>query len=97
MKKLVVMPEVSSCSAADCVYNAAGACHAKAITVGSLNPDCDTYMASATHARNIQVVAGVGACKVTTCQLNQDFECTAESIRVGFASNQVRCLTFQAR
>jgi hypothetical protein len=99
MKKLVIeMPEVSSCSAADCIYNAKGACHAKAITVGnSINPDCDTYMPSEAHARNLQIMAGVGACKVTNCQFNQDFECTADGIRVGFASDQVRCLTFRSR
>jgi hypothetical protein len=54
-------------------------------------------MASEAHARNLQIMAGVGACKVTNCQFNQDFECTAESIRVGFASEQVRCLTFRSR
>jgi hypothetical protein len=80
------------------LYNADGACHAKAITVGNtINPDCDTYLVSAAHAGNVRIVAGVGACKVTGCQFNQDFECTAESIKVGFASDQIRCLTFQSK
>jgi hypothetical protein len=100
MKRLVIeMPEVLRCAASQCLYNTNGACHAKAITVGNaLSPDCDTFLDSKVHARNIQLHAGVGACKVSGCRYNQDFECTAgNGIEVGFASSQVRCLTFEPR
>lgn len=97
MKKLPVqMTEVQSCSVTSCAYNANSACHAKAITIGDeRTPECDTFFASITHARDVGVTAGVGACKVAGCQFNKDFECTAGNIRVGTSGNCVCCLTYQ--
>jgi hypothetical protein len=97
MKTLrVEMPEVRDCSAKSCAYNTSGACHAKAITVGnSATPGCATFFEVNAHVGNVQLQAGVGACKVVGCRFNKDFECTAESISVGVAGNGVRCMTFQ--
>jgi hypothetical protein len=92
------IPLVEQCVVTDCVYNINKGCHARAITVGdATNPDCDTYMGSSNHAKPTQVKAGVGACKVTGCTHNDDFECMAEHINVGYRGSSVHCLTFMKR
>lgn len=89
------MSQISKCSMKDCGYNVNENCHAKAITVGDYsNPGCDTYFANQFHVKETQLSAGVGACKVETCQFNKDFECTSESISVGMKKGKVNCLTF---
>lgn len=94
MKMTIEMPKVMECEAEECVYNREGDCHARAITVGDGDtPACDTYMGADRHA-NRREEAGVGACKVTGCRHNSDFECIADSILVGRMSNQAQCQTF---
>ena len=96
----IQMPVVSQCSVSDCAYNTNNGCHARAITVGdTVRPGCDTYfsMPGSTHSKAGQRTAGVGACKVSSCQFNEDFECVAEEIAVGHASNEINCLTYQSR
>lgn len=94
-KMSIEMPTVSKCSVEGCGYNNGGACHAKAITVGDYeNPGCDTFLDSKVHAKNKKRIAGVGACKVSACKHNQDFECTANNISVGFNGGKINCLTF---
>ena len=72
MKKMAIeMPVVTSCQIENCGYNVAKKCHAKAITVGdSFDPECDTFLESNLHIREIRRTAGVGACKVTACRFN---------------------------
>ncbi|MCG8428636.1 MAG: DUF1540 domain-containing protein [Chromatiales bacterium] len=98
MKITIEMPSVSSCTVTDCAYNSGSACHARAITIGDgVHPGCDTFFGGAgTHTKN-QAVAGVGACKVTSCRHNEDFECMTDNIVVGFAGNSVNCMTFESR
>jgi hypothetical protein len=92
------MPAVSACSASECVYNAEGGCHAKAITVGDgVHPGCDTFLHARKHAREQQRTSGVGACKVSGCTHNQDYECMADGIDVGMQGGSVQCLTFSTR
>jgi len=89
------MPVVAECSAAACVYNAEGRCHAKAITIGDgMHPACDTFMDADRHARDRQRISGVGACKVSICRHNEDYECAADNIAVGPEGGHVQCLTF---
>lgn len=91
MKK---MPRVSACSIGECAYNVSKACHAIAITIGEGNrPMCDTFFESLTRG-GAKDTAGVGACKVTTCRHNKEFECSAPDIRIGDLMNQGNCLTF---
>lgn len=93
------MPKVSDCSVTDCAYNKAKECHALAITVGE-DPDepvCDTFFASSTHGGIKEAAAGVGACKAADCQYNEDYECTAAAIQVGYQGDQPDCLTFEIR
>ena len=99
MKAVTIeMPQVLKCAAAKCAYNTSGACHAKAITIGDqINPDCDTFFSANAHTKNEHILAGVGACKVGACKFNKDYECTADSIRVGFSGENVQCLTYQSR
>lgn len=100
MKRIPIeMPIVRECSVTECTYNTDTSCHAKAITVGSnVHPDCDTYFStSATHTRARERTAGVGACKMSDCSFNDDFECVAEEIRVGYRMERINCLTYAHR
>ncbi len=97
-KVTIEMPLVSECSVTECAYNVSKNCHARAITVGdSVHPGCDTFMPESRHVKMTQTVAGIGACKTTTCKFNEDFECMTESIRVGMVRNEVNCMTFAMR
>jgi len=100
MHKITIeMPEVARCEVSECAYNLGKACHAKAITVGyGETPGCDTYMRSGQHVSNTtDLVAGVGACKVSGCRYNRDLECTADQITVGYVGSEIRCLTYSPR
>jgi hypothetical protein len=43
------------------------------------------------------MTAGVGACKVSGCLNNSDYECDAPNIHVGMKGGTPDCLTFMAR
>ncbi|MEW5250182.1 DUF1540 domain-containing protein [Microbulbifer sp. 2201CG32-9] len=88
------MPEVAQCAAIQCAYNSDHNCHARAITIGGdANPGCDTYFANSSHTLSSRA-AGVGACKVTSCSHNDDFECSADSILMDTNGTSVRCMTY---
>lgn len=98
MRITVEMPVVAECVVAECAYNVNKGCHARAITIGDgTHPGCDTYMGSAGHTRRAQMTAGVGACKISGCKFNDDFECMADSINVGYQGTMVHCLTYFPR
>lgn len=102
MKKMSIeMPVVMACSVSKCAYNRDTACHARAITVGSkVHPDCDTYFSlsgAESHSKSRQRQAGVGACKMSNCQHNDDYECVANDIVVGQVMNRINCLTYSQR
>ncbi|PRP93522.1 DUF1540 domain-containing protein [Enhygromyxa salina] len=95
MKVALELPIVSACDAQRCAYNAAGGCHARAISVGDgAHAACDTFFPSNCRVTSTQVQAGVGACTMRTCRHNVDYECTAEAIRVGVHADHADCLTF---
>jgi hypothetical protein len=93
------MPKVSGCSVTDCAYNTNRACHALAITVGEdpSDPTCDTFFKSSTHGGVKDQIAGVGACKASDCDYNEQFECQAPGIEVGMKGSEPDCLTFQTK
>lgn len=95
----IEMPIVKECVVTECTYNTNTACHARAITVGAnVHPACDTYFStSADHTKAKERIAGVGACKMSDCSFNDDFECVAEEIRVGYRMERVDCLTYAHR
>ena len=98
MKITIDMPVVSECTVTDCAYNVNAACHARAITIGDgLHPGCDTFLGGASSHTKSGRTAGVGACKVIGCTHNDDFECMAPRVTVGFKGNSVDCLTFASR
>ena len=99
MKLTIDMPQVTKCSVAKCAYNVDQACHARAITVGdAANARCDTYFDGPTaHIRETKRVAGVGACKVSVCRYNDDFECIASGVSVDYSQNAAICHTFSPR
>lgn len=96
MKISIDMPQVQSCAIVDCAYNVSENCHARAITIGDgMHPGCDTaFLDAPMRANNKKRIAGVGACKVTSCMFNDDLECNAENINVGLISNSINCMTF---
>jgi len=97
MEITLEMPMIESCNVSECTYNLNSACHAKAITIGDgKTPGCDTYMHASKHVRNASLCAGVGACKVSGCQHNSDFECSAERIEVASCGGGVFCTTYEA-
>lgn len=92
------MPLIKKCDVAECVYNVQSDCHAKAITIGDgVHPGCDTFMKGSGHVRSSGIKAGVGACKVSGCSHNTDFECNADSINVSRQSGMVHCMTYMPR
>ena len=98
IKMTIDMPVVAECTVTECAYNTGKCCHARAITVGDgVHPGCDTFLAAAPHTRATQGSAGVGACKITACRYNDDYECMTDRIAVGHAGAAVSCLTYQQR
>lgn len=93
------MPNVKACAVTECAYNANKLCHARAITVGDgTHPMCDTYFKSpGGRSHDIAIMAGVGACKISACQFNQDFECQAAGVDVGKHQGHADCITFLPR
>lgn len=96
----VEMPAVTGCSIPDCAYNTESACHARAITVGNaLRPECDTFFSMAQsgqeHTKAVQRQAGIGACKISDCSFNDDFECAAEGVSIGIKDGLVSCMTYE--
>ena len=91
------MSKVTLCDATDCSYNRDRKCHALAITVGEVEPCCDTYFQAQGKGGAADMIGGVGACKVQNCVFNKEFECSAGSIKVGIPSGHPDCITFKAR
>lgn len=97
----VIMPVVQNCSVTRCAYNNENTCHAKAITVGDGQcPGCDTFLDMpdpSTHTAQPGCTAGVGACKVSSCQFNTDYACTADNITVAIPGKRALCATYASR
>ncbi|ALP54864.1 hypothetical protein Tel_12515 [Candidatus Tenderia electrophaga] len=89
------IPEVRACDESRCAYNVEQSCHARAVTIGDDDkPMCDTFFSSSRHAHNTKQTAGVGACKISGCRHNDDFECQADHIDIQTPNGQARCMTF---
>ncbi len=99
MKKITIeMPTVTKCMVTQCAYNASSNCHARAITIGdSIHPGCDTFVSGSRHTRQINQIAGIGACKTSGCKFNDDLECMADGVQIGMLRNEANCTTFAAR
>lgn len=97
----IIMPLVKECSVSACGFNAKDGCHAKAITVGGgTNPGCDTFFNvpdTSAHAKSESRTGGVGACKVSGCKFNTDYECVADEIMVSMVSQKAKCATYAPR
>ncbi|HAR63452.1 MAG: DUF1540 domain-containing protein [Candidatus Margulisiibacteriota bacterium] len=91
-----MIPKVLDCEMTDCTYNQEKTCHAVAITVGDIEPVCDTYMKTTAKGGLVDTIGGVGACKVDRCLYNESYECTADGIHVGLHVNHAECSTFTA-
>lgn len=98
----MLMPQVSSCAVEECAYNTDKICHAMAITIGDgvgtgVHAMCDTFFQTSLFGGAKDQVGGVGACKVPACRFNEDLECMAESVQVGYGQDHADCLTFGKR
>lgn len=93
------MPVISECVIEPCAYNRDRRCHALAITVGNTrHAQCDTFMVAPCKGGDPSSRGAVGACKMSDCKHNVDFECQAPGgIKIGFQLNGVDCLTYNAR
>jgi len=92
------MVRVRSCDAEECAYNTKSKCHTIAITVGGgLSPLCDTSIIGIKKGGLPNITAGVGACKVESCQFNKSFECVADCIRVKVFTLLPECATFKGK
>ncbi|MGX6605485.1 DUF1540 domain-containing protein [Micromonosporaceae bacterium Da 78-11] len=93
MTQMMEMPRVETCSVSECGYDH-HSCTAFAITIGSLNAECDTYGDSADKGGMGKAFAQVGACKRADCVHNTDLECHAPAIVVGQSGDKADCFTY---
>ena len=91
------MSNITECNAAGCAFNKDGRCHAIAVTIGSRESSCDTYLPGGKKGGLEDVTAGVGACKMANCMFNKSLECTANGIKVATHASHADCMTFRAR
>jgi hypothetical protein len=91
------MPRIIDCQVTDCAYNSDKMCHAMAITVGDASPFCDTFLKKEQKGGALDVIGGVGACKVERCKFNDSLECSADGIHVGRHADSAQCDTFSPR
>ena len=61
-------------------------------------PICDTFTGQvASQCGDRSATGTVGACKVSTCEYNENLECVADGIMVGYAQGEPDCLTFEPK
>jgi len=96
---IMEMPKIKECRVNDCAYNMNGMCHALGITIGDMiHPHCDTFCYSSMKGGDMSTTGSVGACKVSDCKFNTQLECCSPNgICVGYAHDDVECLTFESK
>ncbi|MBB2913632.1 hypothetical protein FHS43_004941 [Streptosporangium becharense] len=89
------MPVISECRVEACAYNTEHTCHARAITVGDTHhAECETFFQIEAKGGDLAATGRVGACKMADCHHNVRFECQAPGIVVGYAREDIDCLTY---
>ncbi len=91
------MSQILECDARDCLYNSDGECRTFAITIGTTEPCCDTFMSAQVKGGVPGTTGGVGACHIDSCLYNERFECTAQGIHVSMHGKHADCDTYQSR
>ena len=92
------MPDVTTCGVETCSYNKNRRCHAMAITIGGNGcPECDTLSKKKIEAGDPKTLAGVGACKIASCQHNERLVCTADNVSIGRFADSAACTTYERR
>ena len=88
--------EVRNCQVMTCFYNDSRICTARAITVGSEEPLCETFMSMEGSHSPRNGSALVGACHMGQCRHNVDFYCHAvDDIVVKMQGGKAFCETFE--
>lgn len=93
------MPPIGKCEEKECGFNRNSKCHAFAITVGGpndLRPKCDTFFETKTQCGEGTAVAGIGACKVLTCKLNEHLLCRAPNVNIRIYSGEAECAMYKS-
>lgn len=92
-----MVPEVKRCNVTQCFYNQNNQCNAHAITVGSEQPKCETFLKANSHTqKNDQ--GEVGACHISQCMYNDSMYCHAcDDIVVDWSQDSAMCTTFRPR
>ncbi len=89
------MPVINECQVESCAYNRDRTCNALAITVGDARlAHCDTYFTAPAKGGDPSTSGRVGACKMSDCRHNTQFECQAPGIEVGPQHDAAECLTY---
>lgn len=94
---MMQMPKITNCNANECAYNKDNMCHAIGITIGGPEPACDTFWNNNKKGGAMDMMGGVGACKVENCAFNQAFECSAKGIAVRTHTTHADCATFKQK
>lgn len=97
----IMMPTIKACSVSDCGFNIKDECYAKAITIGNEQaPNCNTFFKSPdedAHIKTVKQSAGVSACKLSNCQFNTDYACTADEVLISQRYQKANCATYLPR
>lgn len=91
------MPKVVDCVVKQCFYNMDGRCHALGINIGGSTPCCDTFNETTPRCVDVDVSAGVGACKVRMCRFNDCLMCCADGVRIKWDNGIAKCDTYKPR
>jgi hypothetical protein len=95
---MMEMSKIKECNMDDCSYNMDNKCHTMAITVGEEDQaSCETYAHKSMLGGDLNMIAGVGACKVDSCSHNQALECTMQNVQMGSHNNHADCMSFSVR
>jgi hypothetical protein len=90
------MSKILDCEATNCAYNRDRKCHTPGITIGDTEPICDTFYPKDMKGGQKDIIGGVGACKVESCQYNNSLECSADGIQIKMQSSHPDCATYSA-
>ena len=91
------LPDVIDCNVGQCAYNQESKCHSGAINIGNREPVCDTYVEAEIKGGFQKSLTKIGACKMSDCRFNGNYECLSAGIKVGAVNRHALCMNFKVR